>query len=446
MSTGQQSSSTPIGVSRVEKLLVNDDDVIIEEEECNIEASNPLLDTNTKEAEVENLFQAFKKPRKSKVWDDFLEPELINKQWKVKCKYCKHPLSVLKSKSTSHLKRHLEGCIQKSKFYKQQKLINFLPSESSTGTGQSGFVSALHDAHFVDLDWKLQKRVLNFVHLPPPRRGANIADSILSCLKEWEIEDKVFTISVDNASANDSCFEYPTANLFLGEVQRIKVLLDAKSESLDDFVRSSVMDPRLKMRVVEIAFPKMFLSHLVKENIGKVKDIMCQLFDEYVRMHSSSCNVEESGECAFPTDVHGGVTSSGLSELLQDVFSGETSVPRVKSELESYLDEGCVFSQDASFDAIAWWREKSNKFRILSRMAVTILVVPITTVASEATFSAGGRVIDPYRASLAPETVQMLMCTGDWCRSFHGLKRKNKNDDKQPKEIIIPISSKESTS
>ena len=46
-------------------------------------------------------------------------------------------------------------------------------------------------AHFVDLDWKLQKRVLNFVHLPPPRKGANIADCILTCLREWEIENKV---------------------------------------------------------------------------------------------------------------------------------------------------------------------------------------------------------------------------------------------------------------
>ncbi|KAJ9547178.1 hypothetical protein OSB04_019721 [Centaurea solstitialis] len=60
-------------------------------------------------------------------------------------------------------------------------------------------------AHFVDLDWKLQKRVINFVQLPSPRTGANIADGILTCLREWEIEDKVFTVSVDNASANDSC-------------------------------------------------------------------------------------------------------------------------------------------------------------------------------------------------------------------------------------------------
>lgn len=42
-------------------------------------------------------------------------------------------------------------------------------------------------AHFVDLEWKLKKRVLNFVHLPPPGKGANIVDCILQC----EIEDKV---------------------------------------------------------------------------------------------------------------------------------------------------------------------------------------------------------------------------------------------------------------
>ncbi|KMS96954.1 hypothetical protein BVRB_7g179970 [Beta vulgaris subsp. vulgaris] len=60
-------------------------------------------------------------------------------------------------------------------------------------------------AHFVDKNWKLQKRVLNFVHIPPPRKGKDIANCIFKCLKEWDIESKVFTVSVDNASANDSC-------------------------------------------------------------------------------------------------------------------------------------------------------------------------------------------------------------------------------------------------
>ena len=66
------------------------------------------------------------------------------------------------------------------------------------------------------------------------------------------------------------------------------------------------------------------------------------------------------------------------------------------------------------------------KFRILSKLAPNVLVVPITTMASEATFSVKGHVIDPYRSSLAPETMQMSICTSDWCRSFHEVKRKNK--------------------
>nr|GEX45075.1 zinc finger BED domain-containing protein RICESLEEPER 2-like [Tanacetum cinerariifolium] len=59
-------------------------------------------------------------------------------------------------------------------------------------------------------------------------------------------------------------------------------------------------------------------------------------------------------------------------------------------------------------------------------MAAHFLVIPITTVASEATFSVGGRVIDTYRASLDPEAVQALICGGDWIRKVHGVKKKNK--------------------
>ncbi|XP_052622608.1 zinc finger BED domain-containing protein RICESLEEPER 2-like [Lactuca sativa] len=58
-------------------------------------------------------------------------------------------------------------------------------------------------AHFVDHNWRLQKRVLSFVHVPPPRTVVDIADGIYKCLQEWEIKDKIFTISVDNATYND---------------------------------------------------------------------------------------------------------------------------------------------------------------------------------------------------------------------------------------------------
>ncbi|KAL6185887.1 hypothetical protein ACLB2K_042009 [Fragaria x ananassa] len=43
-----------------------------------------------------------------------------------------------------------------------------------------------------------------------------------------------------------------------------------------------------------------------------------------------------------------------------------------------------------------------------------MLSVPISTVALEAAFSTGGRVVSEKRASLSPSTIQALICLKDW--------------------------------
>lgn len=48
--------------------------------------------------------------------------------------------------------------------------------------------------HFVDSNWKLQKRVLNFFHLPPPRKGVQLSNAIYKCLQDWNIENKVIIL------------------------------------------------------------------------------------------------------------------------------------------------------------------------------------------------------------------------------------------------------------
>ena len=58
-------------------------------------------------------------------------------------------------------------------------------------------------AYFVDSDWKLQKRVLNFVDVPPLHSGLVVYDALYKCLQEWGIEGKVSTITVDNVAYND---------------------------------------------------------------------------------------------------------------------------------------------------------------------------------------------------------------------------------------------------
>ena len=105
----------------------------------------------------------------------------------------------------------------------------------------------------------------------------------------------------------------------------------------------------------------------------------------------------------------------------------------MKTDLDIYLEEDVFISEsengddsDANFDALVWWKSNALKYRILSKMARDLLAVPISTVASESSFSAGGRVIEPHRASLSTDTVQMLLCGSDWVRALHGVQKKSR--------------------
>jgi hypothetical protein len=43
-----------------------------------------------------------------------------------------------------------------------------------------------------------------------------------------------------------------------------------------------------------------------------------------------------------------------------------------------------------------------------------VLAIPVSTVVSEAAFSTGGRILDPFRSSLSPSTVQALVYYQNW--------------------------------
>jgi hypothetical protein len=64
-----------------------------------------------------------------------------------------------------------------------------------------------------------------------------------------------------------------------------------------------------------------------------------------------------------------------------------------------------------------WWKVNSTKLLILSKIAQDVLAISITTVASELAFSTIGRVIDPFRSSLTPKTVEALICNQNRLRS-----------------------------
>ena len=57
--------------------------------------------------------------------------------------------------------------------------------------------------HWIDSDWNLNMRVLTFCNVPPPHSGFVISEALLKCFNEWGIIDKIGTLIVDNAAAND---------------------------------------------------------------------------------------------------------------------------------------------------------------------------------------------------------------------------------------------------
>ena len=58
----------------------------------------------------------------------------------------------------------------------------------------------------------------------------------------------------------------------------------------------------------------------------------------------------------------------------------------------------------------------SSRYRVLSQIVRDVLAIPVFTVASESAFSTGGHVLDLFRSSLSPNTVEVLICTQNWLK------------------------------
>ena len=58
-------------------------------------------------------------------------------------------------------------------------------------------------SHFIDEEWVLQKKVLNFRFMPPPHNGISLCEMIYGLLLDWGIEKQLFCMTLDNASVND---------------------------------------------------------------------------------------------------------------------------------------------------------------------------------------------------------------------------------------------------
>ncbi|CAL5350038.1 unnamed protein product [Camellia sinensis] len=98
----------------------------------------------------------------------------------------------------------------------------------------------------------------------------------------------------------------------------------------------------------------------------------------------------------------------------------------------------CEASNEEKFDILGWWKVNSSKYRVLSQVARDVLAIPVCTVASESTFSTGGRILDPFRSSLSPMMVEALICTQNWLQSIVPISLRKAMDDVEELEQYDP--------
>ncbi|XP_059429102.1 zinc finger BED domain-containing protein RICESLEEPER 2-like [Corylus avellana] len=281
-------------------------------------------------------------------------------------------------------------------------------------------------------------------------------------LKQWDMVDNInqVLLGFNDVTNVVSGSDYPTTNLFLPEIRRMKEVLMIKCEDMNDYIRlmttkmaakfdkywgdsnllmslAAIFDPRYNIKLINLFFPIIYPGAEASTHIHNVLTIPQELFELYVYTHNAFILQEttqvnaSSSSSAIVRDVVPKV-SLGRSRYFEHIRSSDTIRP-IKTYLHVYLEEDVYISDknenrddmEIDFEVLACWNYNALKYRILSKMARDILAVPISTVASESSFSAGGRVIEPHRASLSIETVLMLLCDSDWMRTLYGIKRKS---------------------
>jgi hypothetical protein len=243
---------------------------------------------------------------------------------------------------------------------------------------------------------------------------------------------------------------YSTSNLFFETLQNVFHCLMDYCES-DDYLLSSmarkmkvkydkywgdfeainpllwvaaVLDPRYKVSVLEFWLQTNVGMEKAKKVVDQFKSVLDQLYQHYAKNVEGSEGPGGHGARSSITNEDVNVSASSESTgsknkaalAIYHNFLASKSVALCRSEIEQYCMEA-LEKPSEKFDILMWWRVNKSKFPVLAEIARDVLAIPLTSVASESAFSTGGRIIDPFRSSLAPKTVEALICCQNWLRS-----------------------------
>ncbi|XP_025702857.2 zinc finger BED domain-containing protein RICESLEEPER 2-like [Arachis hypogaea] len=180
----------------------------------------------------------------------------------------------------------------------------------------------------------------------------------------------------------------------------------------------TLLDPRYKMYLLNFFFRKIYGETEACVVIGQVKRVVQDLVLEYAtkgRERDQAAQLDMPPPPSIPSSSKGRKFSheDWQADFAAHV-SEESAFIDTKSELDYYLEERPVPQTEHYFYILNWWKSNEAKFPTLQAIARDFLAIPISTVASESSFSTGGRFVTPHRSRLRPDTLEALMCNQDW--------------------------------
>ncbi|XP_058733902.1 zinc finger BED domain-containing protein RICESLEEPER 1-like [Vicia villosa] len=192
---------------------------------------------------------------------------------------------------------------------------------------------------------------------------------------------------------------YPTANLFLSELYRVKVLLDNPSrishnpqlQALASEMKlkydkywsefntlisiGAVLDPRYKMIFIKWVYPFLYpnptQSDTYQQQLSKNLSTLFQLYQDSYGTNDATTPIaaSESSEVG---------STSGLGRRNFEMFLETVVGNNSKSDLELYFEElPLKVPPNAKFDVLTWWMGNEAKYPVLSKLAKDILTVPL---------------------------------------------------------------------
>ncbi|KAL6509187.1 hypothetical protein OROGR_022497 [Orobanche gracilis] len=243
--------------------------------------------------------------------------------------------------------------------------------------------------------------------------------------------------------------DYPTANLYFENVWRIGMLLknldgcdnwelsnmagvmkakfdkywftSVGQEYNTLFALALILDPRRKKQMLKHCFQLLYDDERVF--VMKYNDVLHKLgkiFQEYVVPVSNRSLNSPDGGTSTTNNTTSKLTDRKRKFQFDDIViekSMEESC--IKSQLDIYLEEPLLPNDpNTPFDVLKFWKENEIKYGELSLLARNILTVPLTTVASESTFSIGGRVLDKWKSAIFPGNLEALITSRSWLYGY----------------------------